>query len=138
MWLRNRILRFLIPVFCLFLILAPLAAQAKTPYKTYTVNGYGEMQETQTAYTVNRILSLDEVLVSQDGTSVTEIDDLYIDGEGVIYVAAVFWDDLMVEEYGGVLVIRSDGQLDRIVTTKGLSNPKGVFKAPNNRKANGR
>ena len=128
--MRKRNLRIL-ALACLVCMLIPVLAQAKTPYKTFTVNGYDEMQETQTAYTVNRILSLDEVILGQDSTTINELDDLFIDGDGTLYVAAVLWDDMMVEEYGAVMVISPEGKLTDIVRTNGMSNPKGVFKAPN-------
>ena len=128
--MRKRKLR--LPVLlCLVCVLLPCAALARTPYKTFTVNGYGEMQETQTAYTVARTVSLDEAILGLDDTSINEVDDLYIDADGRMYVAAVLWDDMMVEEYGAVLVIAPDGRLERAVRANGLVNPRGVFVAPN-------
>ena len=141
--MRKRNLR-LLSLVCLACMLLPCVAQARTPYKTFTVNGYGEMQETQTAYTVKQVLSLDEVIVQANpDLEIEEVDDLYIDEDGILYVAAVLWDNFEVASYGAVLVINAGGQMTDVVRIGGssraisplsideMSGPRGVFKAAN-------
>ena len=62
---------------CALILLLPSCAAAVTPYVTYTVNGYGEVQETQTAYlAVSAVTKFgnesfskpDDLFVAEDGT----------------------------------------------------------------------
>ena len=43
--------KYLLVVLLVCAFLSPVTAQAATPYKTYTIDGYGYVTETQTAYT---------------------------------------------------------------------------------------
>ena len=43
--------KYLLAVLLVCAFLSPVTAQAATPYKTYTIDGYGYVTETQTAYT---------------------------------------------------------------------------------------
>lgn len=90
-----------------------LYAQAETPYKTFTFNGYKEPQETQTAYsavkTINKLGN--EFLAGPN--------DMCIGEDGKIYVADT--------ENSRVLVGDFDGNLLKIIGKGKLNTPMGVF-----------
>ena len=85
--------RRLLALCCLICLLAPGAALAKTPYNTYTVNGYGEMQETQTAYIVTRVITGftgdEEVEFSE---AKKDLKGLFVGEDGRIYNTAYVFD----------------------------------------------
>ena len=86
---------------------------ADTPYVTYTVNGYGQIRQTQTAYLAHSTVTKfgDESLASPG--------DICIADDGLIYVA----------DSGNkrIVVGTADGELVRIVGEGVLKNPRGVF-----------
>ena len=93
--------------------LNPLWVQADAPYRTYTIDGYGYVTQTQTAYmpfdTITRISDL-----SLSGPS-----DMMISQDGKIYIA----------DTGNKRIVVSDLQ-GNLITTMGegtLVTPKGVF-----------
>ena len=92
-------------------------AQADTPYITYTVNGYGNVQETQTAY-----LAVQSVV--KFGTeSFRNPDDLFVTEDGTIYVADTKGRRILIGNAGG--------ELKGIVGEGVLQTPRGVFVTKN-------
>lgn len=90
----------------------PMTALAETPYKTYTVDGEGDVQETQTAYLAYRTISkFDEEALS--GPS-----DMCVTGDGEIYVADT--------GNGRIVVGNLEGNLIRTIGEGTLVSPRGV------------
>ncbi|MCR5297079.1 MAG: YIP1 family protein [Clostridiales bacterium] len=87
--------------------------RADTPYVTYTVNGYGEVQETQSAY-----LAVDTV-VGFGEERLNKPDDLFIAEDGTIYVADT--------KNRRILIGTAAGELKGIVGRDVLQSPRGVF-----------
>ena len=100
-------------VCALLMLLLPSLAGAATPYVTYTVNGYGEVQETQTAY-----LAV-SALTKFGDESFSKPDDLYVADDGTIYVADT--------KNRRILVGTADGELKGEIGKGTLKTPKGVF-----------
>jgi len=89
------------------------SAAADTPYITYTVNGYGDVQETQTAY-----LAIGSVV--KFGTeSFRNPDDLFVTDDGTIYVADT--------KGRRILIGNADGELKGVIGDGILQTPRGVF-----------
>ena len=88
-------------------------AMADTPYITYTVNGYGNVQETQTAYLAVR------AIVKFGSESFRNPDDLFVADDGTIYVADT--------KGRRVLAGTADGELKGIIGGDVLQAPRGVF-----------
>ncbi len=88
-------------------------AFADTPYVTYTVNGYGQIRQTQTAYLAHATITKfgEEALLSPS--------DICIADDGLIYIA----------DSGNkrIVVGTAEGQLVRTVGEGTLKNPRGVF-----------
>lgn len=97
----------------LLLELSPMTAQADAPYKTYTVDGYGYVTETQTAYLpYETITKIGEESLSGP-TDFTLLDD------GYMYIL----------DSGNRRVVVSDMEAN-LVTTFGedtLVNPRGMY-----------
>ncbi len=100
---------------CLFLgsELGSITAQAEAPYKTYTIDGYGFVTETQTAYmpytTISKIGDL----------ALKSPKDMCITSDGTLYVA----------DTGNKRIIVSDlkGNLIRVVENDVLKSPNGIY-----------
>lgn len=114
--LRNTLKRAALTVFtglCLALTVGKTYVSADAPYKTYTVDGYNTVTETQTAYLPYKTITKigDEALLSP--TDFTLLDD------GTMYVL----------DSGNKRVVVGD--LDgNLITTFGegtLVNPKGIY-----------
>ena len=106
---KNRLPALLL----LLVLLLPAAASAATPYTTYTMNGYGEIQETQTAYLAVRT-------ITKFGAEMFNMpDDLFVAKDGTIYVADT--------KNRRILVGNADGDLLGIVGKGVLQTPRGVF-----------
>lgn len=95
------------------LYLNPLSVHADAPYKTYTIDGYGYVTQTQTAYmpyeTITRISDL----------SLSSPSDMMITKDEKIYIA----------DTGNKRIVVSDMQ-GNLITTIGegtLITPKGVY-----------
>ncbi len=108
--------RFLVlAVVCvlLFATVAPLSVSAETPYVTYTIDGYGAIRQTQTAYLAHSTITKfgDEALSSPSDMMVTD--------DGLIYVA----------DSGNkrIIVGTLDGELVKIIGEGTLVNPMGVY-----------
>lgn len=86
---------------------------AETPYKTYTVDGYDVVQETQTAYIAyTTIIQFDEEVFKSPS-------DMCVTDDGEIYVADT--------GNSRVVVGNIDGELIKIIGEGILQSPRGVF-----------
>lgn len=97
--------------------LCSVTALADTPYLTYTVDGYGRMEETQTAYLAkSTIIKFGEQFIN--GAC-----DMCVTDDGQIYVA----------DTGNkrVVVGTTDGKLVRIIGEGILKTPMGIFVTDN-------
>ncbi len=96
-----------------FTMIAPISASAETPYVTYTIDGYGSIRQTQTAYLAHStITKFGEETLS--GPS-----DIMVTDEGLIYVA----------DSGNkrIVVGNLEGDLVSIIGEGTLVNPMGVY-----------
>jgi len=94
-------------------VVGPITASAETPYVTYTIDGYGSIRQTQTAYLAHStITKFGEETLS--GPS-----DMMVTDDGRIYVA----------DSGNkrIVVGNLDGELLQIIGEGILKNPMGVF-----------
>lgn len=89
------------------------SAYAETPYKTYTVNGYDNLQETQSAYLPYK------TLVSFGNNSFSAPSDVYVTADGEIYVADTGNHRIIVGN------INSDEI--KVIGENVLKSPRGVF-----------
>ena len=76
----KKIIAFALPLLlaCVILVFSTLVTYADAPYKTYTVDGYGTITETQTAYLPYKTITKvgEETLVGP--TDFTLLDDGYM------------------------------------------------------------
>ena len=95
------------------MIFLPVTAFADAPYVTYTINGYGQIRQTQTAYLAYATITKfgEEALASPS--------DIYIADDGLIYVADSGNARIVVGDFNGELV--------KIIGEGTLKNPRGVF-----------
>ena len=96
-----------------FTMIAPISASAETPYVTYTIDGYGSIRQTQTAYLAHStITKFGEETLS--GPS-----DIMVTNDGLIYVA----------DSGNkrIVVGNLEGDLVSIIGEGTLVNPMGVY-----------
>lgn len=103
-------------LFLVFLCAALLfcaCAGADTPYITYTVNGYGNVQETQTAYLAR------QAVIKFGDESFNKPDDLFAADDGTLYVADT--------KNRRILIGNAQGELLGIVGQGVLQTPRGVF-----------
>lgn len=101
---------------CMLCLLLPLSSLGDTPYKTYTVNGYGDVQETQTAYMAA------ETIVKFGGEAMKTPSDLFVTGDGTIYVADT--------GNSRILVGNAQNELLGVIGQDVLKSPRGVFVTP--------
>ena len=93
------------------------AVSADAPYVTYTINGYGQIRQTQTAY-------LAHATITKFGEeSLAGPSDICIAEDGLIYVAD--------SGNARIVVGNTDGELVRIIGQGTLVNPRGVFVTDN-------
>lgn len=116
MWreLKNKLIYMLIPVFVFIVQMGGIeVVKANTPYTTYTVNGYGEYIETQTAYLPVRSIRLIDELSFSGAT------DMQITDDNTMYIA----------DAGNKRIIVSDleGNLIRVIGEGVLGTPSGIF-----------
>ena len=104
-------------VLCVIALGFSAFACADTPYITYTVNGYGTVQETQTAYLAVR------AIVRFGSESFRNPDDLFVADDGTIYVADT--------KGRRILIGTAEGELKGIIGEDILQTPRGVFVAKN-------
>lgn len=119
---RKRKITFLSALFAIILLctaLSPLISYAETPYKTYTLSGYGDVQETQTAYLAY------ETIVKFGDEAMKRPSDIYVTDDNEIYVADT--------GNGRIVVGNLQGDLIRIIDDPVLKSPRGVFVTENNK-----
>lgn len=112
--IRNKLIFVFVAVFVSLLAGGDIGVvQANTPYTTYTVNGYGEYIETQTAYLPVRSIRLIDEL------SFSTASDMQITDDNIMYIA----------DTGNKRIIVSDleGNLIRVVGEGILGSPTGIF-----------
>lgn len=107
-------------LFALVLVsgLGQTVAYADTPYKTYTVDGEGLIQETQTAYLAY------ETITKFGDAFLSGPSDMCVTDDGKIYVADT--------GNSRVVVGNKEGDLLQIIGEGTLVTPKGVFVTDNN------
>lgn len=104
----------LLAVLSVVLLMQPvMQARAEVPYKTYTIDGYGYVTETQTAYTPKTTFSKigDHSLIRPCDLKITEDGYIYIAdaGAGVVYVSTL------------------EGEYVKTIGEGELTEPYGVF-----------
>ena len=95
----------------------PVTAFADAPYVTYTINGYGQIRQTQTAYLAHATIT------KFDEESLASPSDIFLAEDGLIYVA----------DSGNRRIVVGDAQ-GKFIKTIGegtLQNPRGVFVTDN-------
>lgn len=97
--------------------IAAVPASAETPYRTYTMDGYGRVMETQTAYLAQ------ETIIKFGEEFLSAPSDLFITDEGEVYVADT--------GNSRIIVGNESGELTRIIGEGILNTPKGVFVTEN-------
>lgn len=117
----KRAIAFLFAVlFIAFEVAQPVISFAKVPYKTYTQNGYGELVETQTAYTpYSTITKIQSNIEGEDDFELKKPEDIKIDSKGNLFIA----------DTGNhcVVVCDSTGTLITIIGEEDLTDPTGIF-----------
>lgn len=91
---------------------------AETPYKTYTVDGYDRVQETQSAYLPY------ETIVSFDNESFSSPSDVYVTQDEQIYVADTGNHRILVGDLNSKKI--------KVIGEDILTSPRGVFVTENN------
>lgn len=114
---RKRKLLKLAALFLVAMVLTSgmgaVTVSAETPYRTFTVDGYGRMEETQTAYLAHEtILKFGEEFLSAPS-------DMCVTDDGKIYVADT--------GNSRIIVGTTEGELVSIIGEGILQSPKGVF-----------
>ncbi|GFI22197.1 hypothetical protein IMSAGC011_00970 [Lachnospiraceae bacterium] len=116
--MRNKAKLVVLVGLCLSLILGSTAI-AETPYRTYTVDGYGYVLETQSAY--NPASAITKV---GDTSFVTPMD-MAIGKDGNLYIADAGAHMIMVSTI--------DGDAVRMIGEGTLQSPTGVFVSDDNK-----
>ncbi len=93
--------------------IAAVPVSAETPYRTYTMDGWGRVLETQTAYLPN------ETIIKFGEEFLNSPNDLFITDDGEIYVADTGNSRIVVGNEAGELV--------KIIGEGILNTPRGVF-----------
>lgn len=113
MKITKRIALTILLCVTVFTMLTPLSASAETPYVTYTIDGYGSIRQTQTAYLAHSTITKfgEETLAGPSDIMVTD--------DGLIYVA----------DSGNkrIVVGNLEGDLVSIIGEGTLVNPMGVY-----------
>lgn len=93
--------------------ISSVVACAETPYRTYTVDGNGRMQETQSAYLAH------DTIIKFGDEFLSAPNDIFVDENGTIYVA----------DTGSkrVIVGNKNGELISVIGEGVLQSPRGVF-----------
>ncbi|RKI29048.1 hypothetical protein D7V82_07800 [bacterium 1xD8-6] len=93
--------------------MSAVTVSAETPYRTFTVNGYGGMEETQTAYLAH------ETIIKFGEEFMSAPKDICVTDDGKIYVADT--------GNSRILVGTTEGELEQIIGEGTLKSPQGVF-----------
>lgn len=109
----KRIFALALMVCLMVTMVLPVTSYAATPYVTYTVDGYGRLTQTQTAYLAYETITKfgDENLASPS--------DIQIAGDGLIYVCDSGNKRIVV----GTL----EGELVKTIGEGTLVNPQGLY-----------
>ena len=101
--------------FCLIVVMMiqPITAAADVPYRTFSQNGYGELIETQTAYTPY------QTLIQIGDTRLNAPRDMKVGDDGNLYIADTANKRVVVSDRQGNL-IRTFGE-------GVLEDPRGLF-----------
>ncbi len=112
-----KLMALLLVAMCISSGINTISASAETPYKTYTVDGYGRMQETQAAY-----LAKDTIYKFGEETF-AKPNDMFVSDDGKIYVA----------DTGNARIVVGDvnGNLIGVVGKGTLVSPRGVYVTDN-------
>lgn len=120
---RKRKLLKLAALFLVAMVLTTgigaVTVSAETPYRSYTVDGYGRMSETQSAYLAEKTLIKfgDEFLSGPSDICVTEDELIYVADTG----------------NSRVVVGTTDSELVRVIGEGVLKSPRGVFVTEENK-----
>ena len=95
-----------------------VTASAETPYLTYTVDGYGRMEETQTGYLAQ------DTIIKFGNQFLNGANDMCVTDDGKIYVADT--------GSASILVGTTDGELLTTIGKGTLKRPMGVYVTENN------
>ena len=114
-----RLAAMFLAVFLLVAFVGVDMIQADTPYKTFTVDGYGSVKETQTAYLAH------ETIIKFGEDFFSDPNDLYVTDDGEIYVAD--------SGSGRILVGDINGNLIQTIGEGVLETPRGVFVTEENK-----
>lgn len=119
-FLKRAIVLVIAAVMLTLAVTDPIVTYAKVPYRTYTQNGYGELVETQTAYTpsstITKIISNIE---GEDDFELNKPEDIQTDSKGNLFIADT--------GNSRVVVCDSKGTLVAILGEEILSEPTGIF-----------
>ena len=99
------------------IMLLSATAFADAPYVTYTINGYGQIRQTQTAYLPHATIT------KFDEEALAGPSDIFIAKDGLIYVAD--------SGNARIVVGNAEGELVSIIGNGTLINPRGVFVTDN-------
>lgn len=111
--ISRKLKNILVLLTFIFILTTPTLVAAATPYKTYTVDGYGDVTETQTAY------SPDKVITKIGDYSFSTPQDMVVTDDGYIYVADTGNQRILVSDL--------DGNYVKTVGDGDLVTPTGIF-----------
>lgn len=117
---KNRLFKFVIVLLLIALLsvrVSNIGVNASTPYKTYTLNRYGELVETQDAY--DPIKSIKTFDINGNQETIKNAQDLFIDDEDYLYLV----------DTDNRRIIIMDNEFNYITSfgTTELIRPLGVF-----------
>ncbi len=118
--MRKKVLRLTAMFLITFILVSgmgTITANAETPYRTYTMDGYEYVQETQAAYLAY------ETITKFGNEFLSAPSDMCVTDDGEIYVADT--------GSGKILVGDIEGNLIKIIGEGTLVSPKGVFVTDN-------
>ncbi len=111
--IANRLKKLLVSLACIPMLFSTVVVEASTPYKTFTVDGYGRVTETQTVYSpYNAITKVGD-------HSLSTPMDMVVTDDGYIYIA----------DTGNKRIIVSDleGNYIKTIGEGDLTTPTGIF-----------
>ncbi|HCJ41091.1 MAG TPA: hypothetical protein DHV89_06040 [Ruminococcus sp.] len=102
-------------VICIMML--PVTALADTPYVTYTIDGYGQIRQTQSAYLAYATIT------KFDDEALAEPSDICLSEDGLIYIAD--------SGNARIVVGTPDGGLVKVIGQGTLKDPRGVYVTEN-------
>lgn len=117
---RNvlKLFAMLLIAFTLISGVGNMTVYAETPYKTYTMDGYGYIQETQSAYLAYKTIT------KFGNERIVDPSDMCVTKDGRIYIADT--------GNSRIVVGNLEGELITIIGEGTLETPKGVYVTDNN------